>query len=182
MRVKQFFEFRLRIEMAIALKPLSWLSWRGKKIQEPKIFLSETSSEMEMWESDTLKFPVFHNENMKSSRRRVRKNLRTRVEKKMDKEHDAVLVPSDGGCVSGSESDDSDWSIGWLEPHGPSFQSDDLDNSFAVLVPCYGRGRGYQEDNSKSKLSSTIGNISDLYAAGKTSFTSKQLLPRQLFL
>eukprot|EP00250_Pteridium_aquilinum_P005050 c15206_g1_i1 orf=194-631(-) len=27
-----------------------------------------------------------------------------------------------------------DWSIGWYEPHGPGFSSDD---SFAVLVPCY---------------------------------------------
>ncbi|MCO5580777.1 hypothetical protein L7F22_034648 [Adiantum nelumboides] len=28
----------------------------------------------------------------------------------------------------------SDWSIGWYEPHGPGFCSDD---SFTVLVPCY---------------------------------------------
>lgn len=161
--------------MAIAFKPLSWLRWRGKKIQEPKVFPSETSSELEMWELDTLKFPVSQNGNMKSSTRRVRKSWRSRVEKKMDKDHDAVLVPSDGGCVSGSESDDSDWSIGWLEPHGPGFQSDDFDNSFAVLVPCYGRGRGYQEDNSKSKFPSTVGNISDLYAADKMKFMEQWL-------
>ncbi|XP_051117833.1 uncharacterized protein LOC127242363 [Andrographis paniculata] len=50
----------------------------------------------------------------------------------VDKEcDDMVLVPSDG------ESSDSDWSIGWLEPHGPNFENDD---SFAVLVPCYRHG------------------------------------------
>ncbi|KAL6554910.1 hypothetical protein OROGR_006168 [Orobanche gracilis] len=57
---------------------------------------------------------------------------------RIDREHDVVLVPSDGVCLSGSESDESDWSIGWLEPHAPDFQCDhDVDDSFAVLVPCY---------------------------------------------
>ncbi|KAG5556961.1 hypothetical protein RHGRI_007266 [Rhododendron griersonianum] len=52
-----------------------------------------------------------------------------------------MVLPSDGGCVSVLESDDSDWSIGWLELRGLEFQSDDdPDGSFAVLVPCYGRG------------------------------------------
>lgn len=64
----------------------------------------------------------------------------------MDKEYDVVLVPSDGVCLSASEesSYDSDWSIGWMEPHAHEFlqsDSDDSnsvsDNSFAVLVPCY---------------------------------------------
>lgn len=58
----------------------------------------------------------------------------------LDKEYDAVLVLSDGGCLSGSEFDGSDWSIGWLEPTGIEFQShgDCLDDSFAVLIRCYG--------------------------------------------
>ncbi|KAJ1700207.1 hypothetical protein LUZ63_008719 [Rhynchospora breviuscula] len=61
----------------------------------------------------------------------------------IDNEHDMVIVPSDG-CISGSESDASDWSIGWLEPHPHDFYNSsdaESDDSFAVLVPCYGRGR-----------------------------------------
>lgn len=53
----------------------------------------------------------------------------------IDKEFDVVLVQSD--CA---ESEGVDWSIGWLEPHGPELRGeDDSENSFAVLVPCYGR-------------------------------------------
>ncbi|PIN19261.1 hypothetical protein CDL12_08059 [Handroanthus impetiginosus] len=75
-----------------------------------------------------------------SSNRKTKRKWKSREERsmRMDKEYDVVLVPSDGVCLSGSESDDSDWSIGWLEPHAPDFQSDDeADDSFAVLVPCY---------------------------------------------
>eukprot|EP00252_Welwitschia_mirabilis_P005166 TRINITY_DN15631_c0_g2_i1.p1 TRINITY_DN15631_c0_g2~~TRINITY_DN15631_c0_g2_i1.p1 ORF type:complete len:176 (-),score=49.78 TRINITY_DN15631_c0_g2_i1:458-985(-) len=62
-----------------------------------------------------------------------------KCQKRTDMEGDAVLVPSDGGCISGSESDDSDWSIGWFEPHPPDFSSEnESEKSFAVLVPCYG--------------------------------------------
>ncbi|MCO5560904.1 hypothetical protein L7F22_014524 [Adiantum nelumboides] len=46
-------------------------------------------------------------------------------------------VASGASSASSSESllqGASDWLIGWYEPHGPGFCSDD---SFAVLVPCY---------------------------------------------
>ncbi|KAL5231964.1 hypothetical protein ABZP36_030740 [Zizania latifolia] len=65
-------------------------------------------------------------------------------EAKIDREHDMVIVPSGGGggFLSDSDSDDSDWSIGWLEPQGPVLHSDgDSEGSFAVLVPCYRHGR-----------------------------------------
>lgn len=55
----------------------------------------------------------------------------------MDSEFDAVIVPSDGVSVSGSDSDHSDWSIGWFEPHSKHF-TDDEEDTFAVLMPCYG--------------------------------------------
>ncbi|CBI19272.3 unnamed protein product, partial [Vitis vinifera] len=98
--------------------------------------------------------------------RRTKRKWQSREERKIDREYDVVLVPSDAGCVSGSESDDSDWSIGWLEPHGPEFQSDDeLDGSFAVLVPCYGRGRNDVVEDANKKIFSTIGNIPDGYSA-----------------
>lgn len=90
---------------------------------------------------------------MRSSSRRVKKKWRSREERKIDREYDLVLVPSDGGCLSGSESDDSDWSIGWLEPHSADFISDtESENSFAVLVPCYGRGRCEMVESPKRHL------------------------------
>ncbi|XP_066397298.1 uncharacterized protein [Miscanthus floridulus] len=74
--------------------------------------------------------------------RRVRNRRRSRGEARVDREYDMVIVPSDGGgCLSGSDSDDSDWSIGWLEPQAPELQTDgDPENCFAVLVPCYRHG------------------------------------------
>eukprot|EP00249_Psilotum_nudum_P013452 c24339_g1_i2 orf=1-528(-) len=82
---------------------------------------------------------------------------------RLDPEFDMVLVPVDGGCcLSGSDSDDSDWSVGWFEPHAPEFLcDDDPDNSFSVLVPCYGspssdvrlscrRGRISPQDGSRT--------------------------------
>uniref|UniRef100_A0A453KQM4 Uncharacterized protein n=1 Tax=Aegilops tauschii subsp. strangulata TaxID=200361 RepID=A0A453KQM4_AEGTS len=43
--------------------------------------------------------------------RRVKNQRRSRGEPRIDREYDMVIVPSDGGgCLSGSESDDSDWS------------------------------------------------------------------------
>lgn len=66
-----------------------------------------------------------------------------RAEARVDGEHGMVIVQSDGdGCLSDSDSEGSDWSIGWLEPLAPDLQSDaDSEGSFAVLVPCYRRGR-----------------------------------------
>jgi hypothetical protein len=107
-----------------------------------------------------------------SSSRRVKRKWHSREERKIDREYDVVLVPSDGGCVSGSESDDSDYSIGWLEPHGPEFQSDDdTDNSFAVLVPCYGRVQDNAFEDKKNNLFGAIVNIPD----GKSHCSSRVL-------
>ncbi|CAD6265489.1 unnamed protein product [Miscanthus lutarioriparius] len=66
-----------------------------------------------------------------------------RAEDRVDGERGMVIVQSDGdGCLSDSDSDGSDWSIGWLEPLAPDLQSDaDSEGSFAVLVPCYRHGR-----------------------------------------
>lgn len=62
------------------------------------------------------------------------------AKKCVDSEFDLVLVPADGISMSGSDSDNmSDWSVGWFEPHHANFASEnDLEDSFAVLVPCYG--------------------------------------------
>ncbi|KAL2489784.1 uncharacterized protein Fot_43076 [Forsythia ovata] len=154
--------------MALALTHLSWWLWSGKQ-QEPKISDGSSlnsSPASGLWEMDTLKFPVVHRKAMGSSSGRVKRKWHSREERRIDREYDVVLVPSDGGCLSGSDSDGSDWSVGWLEPHGPGFQSDDnFDDSFAVLVPCYGHGRKDLVDNPKDVFIDTIGNISDIHAA-----------------
>ncbi|KAG6473274.1 uncharacterized protein LOC122027511 [Zingiber officinale] len=98
----------------------------------------------------------------RSNWRRNKKNLQNRKERRIDKEYDIVLVPSDGGCISGSESDDSDWSIGWSEPHGPEFESDsEAEKSFAVLVRCYGRGRNEQAKNSRTHVLGAVSHMDD---------------------
>ncbi|KAL5559972.1 hypothetical protein UlMin_036183 [Ulmus minor] len=158
--------------MAVAFTNLSWRLWSGKH-HEPRISNGSSlnsSPDSAAWESDALKFPLVNKATMaSSSSRRVKRKWNSREERKIDREYDVVLVPSDGGCVSGSESDDSDWSIGWLEPHGPDFQSDDddTDNSFAVLVPCYGRGPDDMVDDSEDNILSAVavGIIPDAYSA-----------------
>ncbi|CAK9186591.1 unnamed protein product [Ilex paraguariensis] len=168
--------------MAVAFTNLSWWLWSGKH-QEAKMSSGSslnTSPDSGLWELDSVKFPLVHNRNMTSSSRRVKRKWHSREERKIDREYDVVLVPSDGGCVSGSESDDSDWSIGWLEPHGPDFQSDDdLDDSFAVLVPCYGRIREDLEDNLKDKFLEKVGNIPDIYAAESKKYMEQWLTSLQ---
>uniref|UniRef100_A0A1D1Y753 Uncharacterized protein n=1 Tax=Anthurium amnicola TaxID=1678845 RepID=A0A1D1Y753_9ARAE len=85
---------------------------------------------------------------VRSGRPRRRK-WRSREERwgRVDRELDLAVVPSDGGggCLSGSESDGPDLSVGWLEPHAPGFLGDahsDVEGYFAVLVPCYERCDG----------------------------------------
>ncbi|KAJ4897190.1 hypothetical protein Rs2_23984 [Raphanus sativus] len=42
------------------------------------------------------------------------------------------------GNVVYPQPDDPEWSIGWVEPHGPGFKcEDDTGGGFVVLVPCY---------------------------------------------
>jgi hypothetical protein len=78
----------------------------------------------------------------------------------IDKEYNAVLVSSYGDSTSESGSDGSDWSIGWLEPHGPGFELGihQKDSSFAVLVPCYKSGTIQQEASSLNRFSGVHGN------------------------
>lgn len=52
------------------------------------------------------------------------------------------------------ESDGSDWSIGWLEPHGVGFltHDDSSDDSFVVLVHCNGNEHNVAQKNPCGKL------------------------------
>ncbi|CAH8382200.1 unnamed protein product [Eruca vesicaria subsp. sativa] len=62
---------------------------------------------------------------------------------------------------SGSESaaqDGPEWSVGWTEPHGPGFQTDEEgdDGGFLVLVPCY---KAVVEGSSNNQLLSAVKNL-----------------------
>ncbi|XP_058781231.1 uncharacterized protein LOC131655366 [Vicia villosa] len=132
-----------------------WLSGRKDRKQ-----ISKAGSVIK--ELDISRFP----EKIAPSER-VKHKWHSREEGKIDKECDFVIVRSDEGCISDVESVDSDWSIGWLEPHGTGFSRDDdesheSDNSFAVLVPCYGSNYGAMLDESpKNNLLSNVGSFSD---------------------
>lgn len=128
--------------MAVSFTRLSYWVWGENTIENPKNSLSSSSDFSSGYrEPDSLKCHSKKEPKVKSSSsRRIKKKWQNREERiTVDKEYDIVLVTSDGGSYSDCESDDSDWSVGWLEPHGPEFGADM--ESFAVLVPCYGGGR-----------------------------------------
>ncbi|MQL73839.1 hypothetical protein Taro_006220 [Colocasia esculenta] len=135
--------------MAVAFTRASWwLIGRGGKDARREPNSSPGPSAASSQDADSVRFPQGQAARVRSARPRPRWQSREeRRRRAVDREFDLVLVPSDGGlCWSGSDSDDSDWSIGWLEPHAPGFLPDSGDGdsetgSFAVLVPCYGRGR-----------------------------------------
>ncbi|CAL1395454.1 unnamed protein product [Linum trigynum] len=82
-------------------------------------------------------------------------------------ESDTLRFP----LAKGRESDDSDYSIGWLEPHGPGFQSgEDTDGSFAVLVPCYGHAKGNQLQDSVQRTIGAVVNIPDGFSQGSNTY------------
>ncbi|KAL5201586.1 hypothetical protein ABZP36_035940 [Zizania latifolia] len=98
-------------------------------------------------EPDTVTFATAGGGGRRRARPRTAGNgRRSRGEPTVDREFDMVIVPSDGGgCLSGSESDDSDWAIGWQEKLSPELQTDgDPDGCFAVLVRCYRHGQAEQ--------------------------------------
>ncbi|XP_051141322.1 uncharacterized protein LOC127258506 [Andrographis paniculata] len=139
--------------MAFSFTRLSWL-WLGGKEKEQSSNGSFVNSVSSLGvdgglgsrrEGDNLRVHSFKGMDggmlsSTSNRKAKRKGSREYRICRMDEKDDAVSVPLDGAFLPGSESDELDWSIGWLEPHAPGFQSDvEADNSFAVLVPCYKR-------------------------------------------
>lgn len=146
--------------------------WGGKEGEDKEsasngsssVSLSDYGYGFGMREHDTVKFPLKGARvPSSSSPRKIKRKWHSREERKIDKEHDVVVVPTDGVSLSGSESEDSDWSIGWLEPHGPDFLSDDeTDDSFAVLVPCYRNDRrGPLVERPNSQLLDAIKNLTN---------------------
>lgn len=161
------------LKMAVSSFP-RWSLWLwGGKEHEPSVAsgssLNNSTSDLGLGlrEQDSMKFASMKGGKMQSTSRRIKKKWSSREERRIDREYDVVLVPSDGGCLSGSESDDSDWSIGWMEPHAPDFQIDDeTESSFAVLVPCYGRGRKEPvAENPNNHVFGVIGELTNGYSA-----------------
>lgn len=148
------------------------------KEKEPVSNGSSLSSSFE-WgfgtrETESVKFPAVKGKKIASSQRKVKRKWQSREERKIDREFDAELVPSDGCCLSGSESDDPDWSIGWFEPHGVDFESDD---GLAVLVPSYRSGCKKVMEVSNNHLFSTIKNLSNEFSSGKSYYFCSIFLP-----
>lgn len=169
--------------MALSFPRLSWL-WLGGKEKEQNGSLINPINSLSDWglglrgEGESLKFYSKEADRRvpsSSSNRKLKKKWKSREERSrtIDKEYDVVLVPSDGVCLSGSESDDSDWSVGWLEPHAPDFQSDDeVDDSFAVLVPCYrhdSRQVKEREEEPSNPFMNAVRNLPIGYSAGNSS-------------
>ncbi|CAA2993570.1 Hypothetical predicted protein [Olea europaea subsp. europaea] len=178
--------------MALSFTRFSWW-WSAEKEKEQVSNGSSVNSlnSLSDWglglrgEPEGLKFPSVKGTNSRmppwSSNRKLKKKWKSREERRrIDKEYDVVVVPSDGVCLSGSESDDSDWSIGWLEPHAPGFQSDDeADGSFAVLVPCYRHDceelEGVDEEGTGSQFLSAIRNLPNQYSSEGKKFMEQWL-------
>lgn len=162
--------------MAVSLTRFSWWVWGGKE-KEPVVPNGSSLNSSSEWglgmrEMDSLKFSSVKGAKMASSSRKIKKKWNSREERRIDKEYDVVLVPSDGVCLSGSESDDSDWSIGWLEPHAPDFQSDDeVDDSFAVLVPCYRNDIKNSDEVVNNQLLTAYQTTSDEHSDGTYHFS-----------
>ncbi|KAK7386725.1 hypothetical protein VNO78_27060 [Psophocarpus tetragonolobus] len=120
--------------MAISLTRFAQSMWGGRKKEKKPVSKASASNSKPSSDwgpaKDTKSVPPH------------REVGRNREERRMSREYDdVVLVPSDDDCgsdwcLSGSESDDSDWSIGWSEPLGSDFRRKG-DDGFAVLVPCY---------------------------------------------
>ncbi|CAE6153214.1 unnamed protein product [Arabidopsis arenosa] len=99
-------------------------------------------------ETEALKFPT------KITRVNKRKELEIESFGSSGSESVAVVA-----CVGVGVGDGPEWSVGWTEPHGPDFQSDDEgdDGGFLVLVPCY---RAVVEGSSNNnQLLSAVKNL-----------------------
>ncbi|XP_010547590.1 PREDICTED: uncharacterized protein LOC104819289 [Tarenaya hassleriana] len=101
-----------------------WLCGGGSSKGREKEPISEGSSQHPS--SAPVKCPP---KETKASAKKVRKGWLGREEEKI------------GNAVF-PEPDEPEWSIGWVEPHGPGFKAtddeeDDGDSGFVVLVPCY---------------------------------------------
>ena len=64
-----------------------------------------------------------------------------------------------------------EWSVGWTEPLGPGFQSDEEgdDGGFLVLVPCY---RAVSEGSGNNQLLTAVKNLPNGLSPGMNCYLS----------
>lgn len=151
--------------MAIPLIRLAWSMWGGRRKEKKAVSKASTLNSKQSSEWGLAK-----ETKMAPPQRKVG---RSKEERRVHIEYDdVVLVASDDDCssdwcLSGSESDDSDWSIGWLEPLASDFRSNG-DDGFAVLVPCYKPSCcKVVEEASNKALLGVIKNLSNEFSSGK---------------
>ncbi|KAI9125372.1 hypothetical protein K1719_003988 [Acacia pycnantha] len=108
------------------------------------------------------------------SPRKVHRKSKNREGDRIDREFDFVVVPSDGGeCFSGSDSDDSEYTVGWVEPHGPSFSNvGESDGGFSVLIPLYTNG-GKQVESSNNEILSAFKKLPDDFSSGNKNYMAQ---------
>ncbi|CAK8561801.1 unnamed protein product [Lathyrus sativus] len=176
--------------MSVSLNPLlSWNMWGsvgGRRKKENPSTNSEWNHGL-VKENNEVPQPQPH-------RKVRRKRQDKREETRIDREFDGVYVASDDSCdwcfLSGSESDDSDWSIGWLEPLGSDFESSDNDHdhdddesggdSFAVLVPCYTPGCK-EVEGTNNVLLSALKNLPNEFGSDGKNYMEQWLASLQGF-
>lgn len=154
--------------MVISFNRFSCWLRRGKEEQSvPKSGYNYKSASYEsgsgVKKSGSKKLQKIKETKIVPSERRVYGKWKKRERNRVDKEFDVVVVSSDD---DESESDGSDYSVGWMEPHGPNFHSDEeSDDSFAVLVPCY-KHCGKKVDGSNNEIFSAFKNLPDEFSPG----------------
>ncbi|CAK9320544.1 unnamed protein product [Citrullus colocynthis] len=142
--------------MAVSFSRFSFWFWNGKE-KETVANGSPPNSSSEfgtgLREPESLKFKRV--DLPSSSKKKVNKQKwQSKKGTRIDWEYDFVMVPSGGDDMQMPDSaDEADWSIGWLEPHGPGFQSDD---SFAALVPSYSNRSKEVAEGSNLELLAAI--------------------------
>ncbi|XP_010531352.1 PREDICTED: uncharacterized protein LOC104807670 [Tarenaya hassleriana] len=103
--------------------------------------------------TDALKFPS----KISSCKGKVKRRWIGKGGMRKEVDHETVSLSDGGKCWYGSETDGPEWSVGWTEPHGPDFESNDEgDSGFLVLVPCY---RAVVEEGSSNQLLSAVKNF-----------------------
>ncbi|KAJ8771209.1 hypothetical protein K2173_025999 [Erythroxylum novogranatense] len=154
-------------KMAVSLNRFSRWLWSSKEkesVSNGSSLNSSTDLGFGSRELDSVKFP----RKSLASYKKVKRKSQSREQRKIDKKSgDVVLVSSDGGVyVPESESNDPDWSIGWVEPHGPEFRRDnENDDGFAVLVPCYRPSCKHLVDGSKNQLLTAINSLRNEFSS-----------------
>ncbi|RDY03925.1 hypothetical protein CR513_12418, partial [Mucuna pruriens] len=169
--------------MTISLTRFKWSMWGRRKQKAPVSKASALNSSLSSKcgiAKEIKKAPPHREVERRKEERRVDREVKRRKEeRRVDREYDVVLVPSDDDwCLSGSESDDSDWSIGWMEPFGSDFSSSD---SFAVLVPCYTPGSKEVEALNKALLGASENLFNEFSSDGKRVHMEEWLASLQNF-